>query len=797
MKNYKKNIIIGITILFLITMLFPAFEAQSVESNIVPKNNISTRLSTHTVLGEEGTATWCGYCPTVMQILDNIYSSGMYDFYYVALVADMNTYANSRRIELGITGYPTVAYDGGYTSLVGAGYTQAQHEAAITACGARTVANVDLDLSLYWLGSNQIGVSADVTNNGGSTYNGHLHVYITEKNSRWWNGGLQYHFAMIGDYGINLNVNVGAGATETYTNTWTSPYSDITIGNIKGIASVYASSPQYTDEVATADPQYPNSNPPTTPSTPSGPSSGFVGIPYTFSTSSTEPNGDSIKYGWDWDGDGDVDYWTSYYPSGQTAEATTSWDSVGTYNIKVMAKDEFGTESGWSSAKQIQIGLGDPPNTPSTPNGPDNGMHKTLYTYSTSTTDPNSGDLLFYKFDWGDGSTSQWLGPYDSGETISTNHMWNNAGTFDIKVKAKDAAGSETTWSNAKSVTMGNTPPNKPVKPSGPTSGSVGIKYKYSTSTSDPENDELEYFFYWGDNTDSGWVTTKYAEHIWLRAGEFGVKVKARDKWDESEWSQASTVTIEAGSLIVDVQAQPNKAVIGDEIQFSSTVTGGKEPYTFNWDLGDGNTSDLQNFKHIYNQVGNFTVSLSVQDSVGAYGSSYTIVNIDLTNAPDKPILLNGPESAIIDQSCDFTFKCDDPDFDNIQILVDWGDGTENVWEGPFGSGNDILLNHIWENEGIYTIQAKAKDKYNYESEWSEEYEITIGWQEAFIIGKLDGKEEGNDTSKISVYSITYITKNPFSIKRYNSGEIIVISNDYKGILSNKFILGKFKTGYI
>ena len=796
MKNYKNMIAFGITLLFIITMLFPAFEAQIVESNVSSENNMSNNLLTHYVLGEQGTATWCGYCPTASAQLYQIYNMGL-EFHYVSLVADMNSYASGRCSELGLTGYPTVFFDGGYITLVGAQSSYTPYLNAVNSCGARTVADISLDLDAFWMGGGSIQVNVDVTNNGASAYNGHLHVYVTEKSSRWDDaGGTPYHFAMINNYALNQAITVSGGATQTYSELW-SGYTDITMSNIKVIAVVYAQSSMDVDETTAADPEYSNTDPPSTPSQPTGPTSGYVGIPYTFSTSSTEPNGDQIKYGWDWDGDGDTDDWTNLYPSGQVVQTPNSWDAIGTYTIKVKAKDQFGQESGWSTATQIQIGLGQPPNIPSTPNGPNEGMHKTSYTYSTSTTDPNSGDQVFYKFDWDDGSTSQWLGPYNSGETISTDHTWNDAGTFDIKVKAKDLAGSETAWSNVKTVEMGNTPPNKPSKPSGPTSGSVGVKYKYSTSTSDPENDNLEYLFFWGDNTDSGWVSTKYAEHTWVRAGDFGVKVKARDKWDESEWSQASTVTIEAGSLTVSIQAEPTNAIIGEEIQFSSTASGGKEPYKFNWDLGDGNISSLQNFNYEYEQMGTYTVSLSVQDSTGAYGSDYTTITIEITNPPEKPILNEGPESALINQPCDFTFTANDPNFDNVYILVDWGDGSETIWEGPFGSGNDMVLNHIWENDGEYTIKAKVKDKYDYESEWSEETQITVGWQEAFIIGKILSKDEKDDTTEIIVDSIIYKTSDPFSIKRYTSEEIITLSNDYKGILGNKIIFGKFKTGYI
>ena len=79
MKNYKKKIVFGITLLFVITMLFPAFEAQIVKSMVASENIMSNNLYTHTVLAEQCTATWCVYCPSASYYLNQVYNMG-YDF---------------------------------------------------------------------------------------------------------------------------------------------------------------------------------------------------------------------------------------------------------------------------------------------------------------------------------------------------------------------------------------------------------------------------------------------------------------------------------------------------------------------------------------------------------------------------------------------------------------------------------------------------------------------------------------------------------------------------------------------
>jgi hypothetical protein len=80
--------------------------------------------------------------------------------------------------------------------------------------------------------------------------------------------------------------------------------------------------------------------PPTIPSKPSGPTSGISGVSYSYSTSSTDPDGDMIKYIFDW---GDGSFETDFFPSGQTVTATHSWNvpagTTRSYNVRALASD--------------------------------------------------------------------------------------------------------------------------------------------------------------------------------------------------------------------------------------------------------------------------------------------------------------------------------------------------------------------------------------------------------------------------------------------------------------------------
>jgi len=104
--------------------------------------------------------------------------------------------------------------------------------------------------------------------------------------------------------------------------------------------------------------------------------------------------------------------------------------------------------------------LGDPtlsfyshrPNRPEKPSGHVSGTAGVEYTYKTITTDPND-DMVYYKWDWGDGNHSDWVGPYNSGEEISMLHTWTK-GSYKISVKAMDTNGDESPWSEPLPVSM-------------------------------------------------------------------------------------------------------------------------------------------------------------------------------------------------------------------------------------------------------------------------------------------------------------------------------------------------------
>jgi len=109
-------------------------------------------------------------------------------------------------------------------------------------------------------------------------------------------------------------------------------------------ASVSSSSPAASTAV---------NNPPNMPTMPSGPGSGKIKRTYRYTTSATDPDGDTLKYTFDW-GDG-VTSVTRSVRSGISASSFHTWGKAGTYQIKVMATDSKGATSIWSSRLVVTI----------------------------------------------------------------------------------------------------------------------------------------------------------------------------------------------------------------------------------------------------------------------------------------------------------------------------------------------------------------------------------------------------------------------------------------------------------
>ncbi len=113
-------------------------------------------------------------------------------------------------------------------------------------------------------------------------------------------------------------------------------------------------------------------------------------------------------------------------------------------------------------------------------------------------------------------------------------------------------------------------------------------------------------------------------------------------------------------------------------------------------------------------------IKVEARDNLGGKTQEEIIVTDDSSNNPPTTPVLNGETNGKIKVTYPYTVVSTDPDADQVYYWIDWGDGSNTGWIGPYGSGVEVTQSHMWTEKGSYTIKAKAKDVYGNESNWGQ-----------------------------------------------------------------------------
>jgi len=161
---------------------------------------------------------------------------------------------------------------------------------------------------------------------------------------------------------------------------------------------------------------------------------------------------------------------------------------------------------------------------------------------------------------------------------------------------------------------------------------------------------------------------------------------------------------------------------VGSTIRFSSPAIADNKVYIGSYE-NIVYCLNADKGKHIwsYTTGGYVWSSPTITDDrvfITSYDGNIYAFSDETQNPPDVPTI-DGPLSGKIRISYNFSFNSIDPDGDDIYYYIKWGDGYVKNWDGPHPSGEDFIISHTYANQDTFTIQAKAKDVYDAESNWS------------------------------------------------------------------------------
>ncbi|MDW5551992.1 PKD domain-containing protein [Methanosarcina sp.] len=227
-------------------------------------------------------------------------------------------------------------------------------------------------------------------------------------------------------------------------------------------------------------------------------------------------------------------------------------------------------------------------------------------------TDQSTGSPNSWKWDFGDGNNSTEKTPV---------HTYNESGLYSVKLAVSNSSGSNALTKTNYIAVSGIL--NAPVTSfsASPTSGKTPLTVSFTDqSTGSPTS----WRWVFGDGNTS---TEKNPVHTYNKSGLYSVTLTASNSNGSNALTRTGYIAV-SNSLAASFSASPGSGPAPLNVSFTEQSTG--LPTSWKWDFGDGNTSTEKNPVYMYNKIGRYTVSLTVNNSESISTetrSRYIVVN--------------------------------------------------------------------------------------------------------------------------------------------------------------------------
>lgn len=219
-----------------------------------------------------------------------------------------------------------------------------------------------------------------------------------------------------------------------------------------------------------------------------------------------------------------------------------------------------------------------------------------------------------------------------------------------------------------------------------------------------------------------------------------------------------------------------------------------EDDYQFNFTIGNNQPGNGYNGVYTFwitkedqGEIASKNITIAAQWCTGFWGYAKVAMI-----KPFLPPIIYGPNCGKINTEYSFSLgEITDPEVDQFYCLWEWGDGNSSGWLGPFNSGVTISESHTWSEPGSYLIKVKLKDSFGVESDWSEPFTMYIT-SKIFLIGLIQNFVNLSEECSILNMSLAFILKtNPFDFKIYSSIQILLIPDEFQGLLTLRLLAGR------
>jgi len=280
-----------------------------------------------------------------------------------------------------------------------------------------------------------------------------------------------------------------------------------------------------------------------------------------------------------------------------------------------------------------------------------------------------------------------------------------------------------------------------PPEVSGPTHGEPDEDLEFTFITNDPEEDDVEIKIDWGDGEITDWFgpfesgEEVLESHTYDEEGTYYINTRSQDRWHYSSWShEGYEVKIGnqepykpkiSGPKYGDPKVEHTYEFIADDFEKDDLK------YEVDWDDGEKDETGYYpanttiQLTHSYEEKGDYYITAIATDEHGKQGEKSNNYWIRIGDEPPRKPDIDGPITGSTGKEIDFEFTAMDPENDKVCFNIKWGDGQEITLTEEYNTGETATISHIWEKSGTFIVQARAKDQFDYWSEW-ESFQIKI-----------------------------------------------------------------------
>lgn len=152
------------------------------------------------------------------------------------------------------------------------------------------------------------------------------------------------------------------------------------------------------------------------------------------------------------------------------------------------------------------------------------------------------------------------------------------------------------------------------------------------------------YEYIW-DLGDGSTAFNQQVTHTYEYPGNYQVTVLARDATAASDQAQHSIVVSVNAALSAAISCSNLQVQAPDTITLTGTAQGGAQPYVrYLWEIDDGRVLEGKAVEAEFTEPGDFTVTLEVTDSYGAYAQAHQALQIYSTTPPQAHIIAEPSE---------------------------------------------------------------------------------------------------------------------------------------------------------